>query len=520
MIYLLMISLVTIAMGMNWKKNEVLNPNAHEFAPRFPFEKGTVYHLDDDVGIGYLKRNADGQDYCFSISEASGKSLLVSCEVDFQIVDILDHVYANVIRTRNYGFDDLMQAVKRNDIDKLHKILTELELDDLEYAISCVMTQEWNTGNTVLHVAKNENIYSILFGVFWFSKDANQLLEFVTQKNWLNETPLVNAIEQNNEKMVNMLLNVLKEQAPHKLLTYIMERNDKSRNIFMTRPFDFVFSYDHDALRETFMQIWQHYGNNLILIHYFMDTMNDFETILHKTAHAKDINLFLFIINVFLRTKQHEKLMSLLMQKDLGQNTALHNLVRKKHFFTLKVLLQQCKKLGNKENLLKLLLCTNGRDGTILHFVCRQKMSSKTRIVLLETMLNIFTDKHDLMKFVTQKDRDSSKMAVEDLINLDYPFYKKYFKIIWKYLSIMMAAPECYLGFENIGIFQIKIFAEKFGIYEKVSTTGFVEKFTENPKYALQDIVKQYETLKMFKICNFVGRYKQVQIPAFNRFKI
>ena len=135
-------------------------------------------------------------------------------------------------------------------------------------------------------------------------------------------------------------------------------------------------------------------------------------------------------------------------------------------------------------------------------------------------MLNIFTDKDDLMKFVTQKDRDSSKMAVEDLINLDYPFHKKYFKIIWKYLSIMMVAPECYLGFENIGIFQIKIFAEKFGIHEKVSTTGFVENFTENPKYALQDIVKQYETLKVFKICNFVGRYKQVQIPAFNRFKI
>jgi hypothetical protein len=184
------------------------------------------------------------------------------------------------------------------------------------------------------------------------------------------------------------------------------------------------------------------------------------------------------------------------------------------------VILQQLKTLADQKTLLKLVLLTSDRYGTILHFVCKQKMCPKIRIGLLETMFNLFADKHALMEFVTQRDKKDSKIAITDLINLDLPWNKIYSKIIWKYLSIMMIAPECYLRFENITICQIKIFAEQFRKYKKDSAFRSIEKFAENPKYALQDIVKQYEILKVFKICNFVGRYKRVQIPAFNRFKI
>jgi hypothetical protein len=275
-----------------------------------------------------------------------------------------------------------MQAVKTNDIDKLHKILTELELDDLEYAISCVMKQEWKTGNTVLHVAGNEKLYSILFKVFWFSRDTNQLLKFVTQKNWLNESPLVNAIKQNNEKMVTMLLDVLKEKTPQKLIFYVMERS----HIFLKRPFDLAFSYDNDSLREMFIKICQHYGTKFTLIHYFMDTINDGETILQKSAHAKNTKLFVFIINVFLRTKEHEKLMCLLMKHDLGQNTALHNLIGKRHFFTLNVILQKLKTFADRKTLLKLLLPVQTGDNyvTIYLVYCESFEPILIRITLLE----------------------------------------------------------------------------------------------------------------------------------------
>merc|ERR1711925_41777 len=147
-------------------------------------------------------------------------------------------------------------------------------------------------------------------------------------------------------------------------------------------------------------------------------------------------------------------------------------------------------------------------------------MCSKIGITLLETMFNLFSDKHDLMKFITQKDREGSKIAIADLINLDCSCHKIYSKIIWKYLSIMMIAPACYLQFENITMFQIKMFAETFSILKNVPGSEFIKTFNENPKYALHNIVQQYETLKFFKICNFVGKYKQVQIQALNRFKI
>jgi uncharacterized protein YdhG (YjbR/CyaY superfamily) len=246
-----------------------------------------------------------------------------------------------------------MQAVRKNNIEKLRTMCRELELNDLENAISCVMTREFRTGNTILHIANNENIYSILFGVFWFSKDTNQLLKFVTQTNALNETPLVNAVKQNNAKMVNMLLNVVKKNSPQYLISYVMKRT----HIFSKRPFDLAFSYDDDSrLKEIFIEICQKYGTHFTLINYFMDTMKDFENILHKAAHAKDTKLFLFIINVFLRTKEHEKLLHLLSQHDMGQNTALHNLIGKRHFSTLNMILHICKKLANKEQLMKLTL--------------------------------------------------------------------------------------------------------------------------------------------------------------------
>jgi len=261
MIHMLLMLLATITVSMNWKERKVLNPNAQPFTPRFPFEKGTVYHLDNDVDIGYLKRDADGEDYKFCISEASGRLLSVFCEVDCQIFYTSDCA-KNIIRTKNYEFDDLMQAVKRNNINKLQKILTQLELDDLEYAIKCVMTQESQTGNTVLHVAKDENIYLIVFGVFWFSKDTNQLLKFVTQKNSLNETPLVNALEQKNEKMVNMLLSDLKEKSSHKLMPYIMERNDRYKN----RPLEVAFSNHNNSMEELFFEylskLWKPFDFN------------------------------------------------------------------------------------------------------------------------------------------------------------------------------------------------------------------------------------------------------------------
>jgi len=208
------------------------------------------------------------------------------------------------------------------------------------------------------------------------------------------------------------------------------------------------------------------------------------------------------------------------MQPGRIQITVLHTLIKKRHFFTLHVILQLCKKLANKAEFLKLLLLTSPHYGTILHFVCRQIMNSTTRIELLDTMFNLFADKHDLIKFVTQKDRKGSKIAIVDLINLDCSRHKIYSKIIWKYLSIMMIAPACYLQFENITIFQIKIFAETFSIKKNVPASEFIKTFNENPKYALHNIVQQYEILKIFKICNFVGKYKQVKIPALNRVKI
>jgi len=405
---MLLMLLATITVSMNWKERKVLNPNAQPFTPRFPFEKGTVYHLDNDADIGYLKRDADGEDYKFCISESSGKLLSVFCEVDCQIFYTSDCA-KNIIRTKNYEFDDLMQAVKRNNINKLQKILTQLELDDLEYAIKCVMTQESQTGNTVLHVAKDENIYLIVFGVFWFSKDTNQLLKFVTQKNSLNETPLVNALEQKNEKMVNMLLSVLKEQSSHKLMPYIMERNDRYKN----RPLEVAFSNHNNSMEELFLNICQNYGNHSTLIHYFMETTNDVETILHTAAHAKNPNYFSFIINVFLRTKERKKLMCLLIKQDITKKTALHNLIERNHFCLLHVILQQLKTLADQKTLLKLVLLTSDRYGTILHFVCKQKMCPKIRIGLLETMFNLFADKHALMEFVTQKDKKTLKLQLQ-----------------------------------------------------------------------------------------------------------
>jgi hypothetical protein len=324
-----MIILVNFATSMNWKKNQFLNPNVQAFTPYFPFERGIIYHLDNDRDIGYLKRDADGKDYKFRISEARGKVLLQFCEVDFQIQYSSQGATCarNIIRIQNYEFNDVMQAVKRNNINQLQTMLTELEFDDLENAIPCVMTRESHTGNTVLHIANNENIYSILFGVFWFSKDTNQLLKFVTQTNALNETPLVNAVQQNNAKMVNMLLNVVKENSPQNLISYVMKRSHIVDDYF-TRPFGYSFVNQHgDSMTQIFMEICQHNGNNSAIVHFFMDTIYDSETILHQAADAKNTKLFLFIINVFLTIKEYKKLMRLVMQPSRIQITVLHTLI-------------------------------------------------------------------------------------------------------------------------------------------------------------------------------------------------
>lgn len=95
------------------------------------------------------------------------------------------------------------------------------------------------------------------------------------------------------------------------------------------------------------------------------------------------------------------------------------------------------------------------------------------------------------------------------LIDLEYSQ-----KLIWIYIKLMAITPEEYLR-------TIDGPAVRFSLKKFAKRQNFV--FNEDKfslKYSLKDMVKQYEVKNFIKVCNFVGKYKVLQITGFNRFTI
>jgi len=496
-----MIILVTIiTTSMNCEENKDLNPNAQKFTPYLPFEKATVYHLDDDADIGYLTRDADGEAYYFCISEANGKLLSTFCEVHCQFYGL--HHATNVICTENYQFDDLMRAVKKNNIQNLHKILTELKSDDPEYVISCVMMQEWETGNTLLHKAQNEKMYAMIFELL--SKDENKLLQAILKINWLNETPLFNAIQTNNYKMVNMLLTFVEIKASERLIHYVTHENNR-RNT----PLFISSRTPNPLIIDRLIDIITKYGSNpyFFIYHHLMHTNYQAKTIL---LYSRNKIFVKYVINIFLENNQNEKLMDLLMKQDYRQNTILTILIMKRDFNMVEKILNICKNI-NKEKLIKFVMLKDEYGGTILHDVVYTHIDHPQIDSTVETLFNIFNERTDLDALIQLITRSHNfyEIPLVEFIQQKYSF-----KIIWRYIKLMAIAPEEYLHvIDNVNVrLVLKLFANQQNLCFNNHNFSL--------KCALQDMVKQYETLNFFKVCNFVGKHKVLQIIALYRFKI
>jgi len=366
------------------------------------------------------------------------------------------------------------------------------------------MTQEKKTGNTILHVAANDNIYLIIFKIL--SKDANKLLQAILRMNWLNETPLFSAIQNKNETMVNMLLTFIKEKAPERLLNYVTHENN-----FGDTPL-FIASYfePNFLIIDTLIGIiTQHESNPYFSIYsHLMHTNHQATSIL---LFSKNTRFIQYVINIFLKANQDEKLLELLIKQNYDHNTILRKLLYSGDFNMMEQILSICKVI-NKKKLIKFVLLLNEFGQTILYEVLLFVDNQKACATIVQMLFNIFDEKDDLdclIRFIIKCHR-----CFGFLVQFIYQKYS--FKIIWQWIKFMANActPETFLEPIHGVVVQIflKWFANKQNIFFYDDTLAL--------KYALEDMVKQFEGLNFFKVCNFVGKYKVLQITSFDRFKI
>ena len=129
----------------------------------------------------------------------------------------------------------------------------------------------------------------------------------------------------------------------------------------------------------------------------------------------------------------------------------------------------------------------------------------------MQMLFNIFDEKDDLDSLIRFIIRCHRCFECLQFINQKYSF-----KIIWQWIKFIAnaCAPETFL--ESIHDVVVQIFLKWFANKQNI----FFCDDTSTLKYALEDMVKQFEALNFFKVCNFVGKYKVLQITAFDRFKI
>jgi len=409
---------------------------------------------------------------------------------------------------RNYKPSDLMKAIRQNHRKpgQFQKILTDLEKNDHDYAIQCLMyTDQKNNENTVLHEAKDEKMYAMIFQIF-SQKDENKLLQAILQINWENETPLFNAIRKKNEKMVIMLLAFIENNAPEQLLNYLTHENS-----FRNTPL-FIASRELNPIIINILipLIWK-YSSNLYCLtdQHLMHTNFAGESIL---LYSEDSFFMHYVIGKFFETNQIENLMKLFMKQDHHLNTILTVLIRRGDFDQVNQILQICEYI-NKEKLIEFVMLLDEDGKTILYNVVYQNIfhSQKDIAITVERLLNIFDEKKDfnsLSRFITIC-CSRYQLPLIKLIDLEYSQ-----KLIWIYIKLMAITPEEYLR-------TIDGPAVRFSLKKFAKRQNFV--FNEDKfslKYSLKDMVKQYEVKNFIKVCNFVGKYKVLQITGFNRFTI
>jgi hypothetical protein len=240
--------------------------------------------------------------------------------------------------------------------------------------------------------------------------------------------------------------------------------------------------------------------------------------LLHTNHQAKTILLYSrkkifiqYVITLFLENNQNEKLMELLMKQDCNHDTILNLFVMQADFNMVGEILGICKNIS-KEKLIEFVMLSDEYGGTILHDVVYTHIDhSQTNAIVEILLFNIFDEKLDLdalIKFITRS-HNFYALPLVQFINQKYSS-----KIIWRYIKLMEIAPEEYLYGIDEAIVRLflKWFANKQNLFFNDDDFSF--------KDALKDMVQQYQTLNFFKVCNFVGKYKALQITAFDRFKI
>jgi len=218
------------------------------------------------------------------------------------------------------------------------------------------------------------------------------------------------------------------------------------------------------------------------------------------------------VIQIYLEANQNEILMDLFMKQDYRLNTILNILIHQKNFNLMENILRTCENI-NKRKLIDFVMLLDDREATILHNVVstdENKFKALTTNIV-EQLFNIFDEKedeYDFIKFITRcKFNWPNELPLIKLIDKNYCF-----KIIWRYIKVMAIAPEEYL--QPIDCAPVRSSLKRFG------PNIFFDNNDFTLKQNLINMVKKYEILNIFKVCNFVGKYKVLQITAFDRFKI
>jgi hypothetical protein len=300
------------------------------------FQTGVVYYISDQKNFGYLRCDADDNDYTFYLSKMNKKLVRPGCHVNFQLhmVPFLQHepIAINTIRTNNYGPKDLRHAVTQNDHHTLKKMLADLGETHRQ---SYVMERQSSTGNTLLHYANDEKIYEILFQIFSKKKDEKQLINFIMLKNHAGETALFKAVENKNAKMVKILLNVVQTKAPEYLLDFVLQTNKKSR-----KPFSAALRRGDQNIINILLEFFVKNDSNCALLCVFLEVDEVGNTILDDEALTSDISIFYSVIYAFVSQKEYIGLINLFKRQNITGSTFLHNLICYKKYETLKMILK------------------------------------------------------------------------------------------------------------------------------------------------------------------------------------